>query len=339
MPRIPINKYPNQAGYTVLNTDTNQLEVFSDGTYKPVGPEPELLQGGDYELLLDPNPITITVGPGKDFEYLDEAVWNVYKQNIWDSPYISTANRSFYGKKLFKIIIASDFVFDKDYRFYNMFLPNLEITQEDYTIPLMVRVPLALTLGYGTVFRRIQLNLEGDPAYSVPVVGIYFDYFSTAKEVQISAKRFESAISLRYGSKVFSLIIDNATQLKLRALLLMFNCYAHVTVAHISDVGRTLPDSNGAAFLVNQSDLRIYYGQNTIIDNVVTAFRIQEQGRIVISEGNLTISNATNGIHFPFNGGSLIAKPATITYTNVTNKIKPTTIIPNEWSPDGIVIV
>ena len=52
MAKIPVSKYPNQAGYLQFDTDTNQLEVFSDGTYKPVGPE--LLQGGDYELLLDP---------------------------------------------------------------------------------------------------------------------------------------------------------------------------------------------------------------------------------------------------------------------------------------------
>ena len=37
MARIPTqNRYPDRAGYTVLNTDTNQLEVFSDGTFKPI---------------------------------------------------------------------------------------------------------------------------------------------------------------------------------------------------------------------------------------------------------------------------------------------------------------
>lgn len=37
MARIPLNnRYPNTAGYAVLNTDTNQLEVFSDGTFKPI---------------------------------------------------------------------------------------------------------------------------------------------------------------------------------------------------------------------------------------------------------------------------------------------------------------
>ena len=337
MAKIPVSKYPNQAGYLQFDTDTNQLEVFSDGTYKPVGPE--LLQGGDYELLLDPNPITITVGPGKDFEYLDEAVWHVYKQNIWNSVYQSAENRSHYGKKLFKIIIASDFVFDKDYRFYNMFLPNLEITQEDYTIPLMVRVPVALTLAYGTFFRRIQLNLEGDPSYSVPVVGIYLDRYSTVNEVQISAKRFLYALDLTYGSKISKLIIDNATQLERSALLLMYNCFALLDVAHISDVGITYSYSAANGIWVNQSDLRIYHGQNVTIDNVVSGFRIMDQGRIVISVGNLNISNATNGIHFPANGGSLIAKTATITYTNVTNEINPTTINPNEWNPDGIVII
>ncbi len=34
---IPIqNRYTDRAGYTVLNTDTNQLEVFSDGSFKPI---------------------------------------------------------------------------------------------------------------------------------------------------------------------------------------------------------------------------------------------------------------------------------------------------------------
>lgn len=34
MAKIPVNKYPNQAGHLVFNTDTNEVEVFSDGTYK-----------------------------------------------------------------------------------------------------------------------------------------------------------------------------------------------------------------------------------------------------------------------------------------------------------------
>lgn len=34
MARIPVNKYKNQAGYLVFNTDTNEVEVFSDGTFK-----------------------------------------------------------------------------------------------------------------------------------------------------------------------------------------------------------------------------------------------------------------------------------------------------------------
>ena len=37
MARIPTqNRYPDRAGYTVLNTDTNQLEVFSDGHFVPI---------------------------------------------------------------------------------------------------------------------------------------------------------------------------------------------------------------------------------------------------------------------------------------------------------------
>lgn len=37
MALIPINhKYPDQAGYTVLNTDTGRIETFSDGSFKVV---------------------------------------------------------------------------------------------------------------------------------------------------------------------------------------------------------------------------------------------------------------------------------------------------------------
>ena len=35
MARIPTqNRYPDRAGYLTFNTDTNEVEVFSDGTYK-----------------------------------------------------------------------------------------------------------------------------------------------------------------------------------------------------------------------------------------------------------------------------------------------------------------
>ena len=353
MARIPTqNRYPDRAGYTVLNTDTNQLEVFSDGTYIPVGPEllqgvgPELLQGVgyepngvNYENESDLNPIIITVGPGKDFEYLDEAVWHVYKQNLYDSSFSSVNNSQTLSLKQFKIVISNDFIFDKCYVFQNMFLPNLEITQEDYNIPLLVNGYAAIHLKNNTTINKIKLNLEGSTNTPLRDSGIKLWYNSHINRLQLKAKKMLYGVTLEYNSKIDLIYIDNANQLQRSALFLMYNCFALLIIAHISDVGITYPYSAANGIWVNQSDLRIYYGQNVTIDNVVSGFRIMEQGRIVISGGNLNISNATNGIQFAFNGGSLIAKPATITYTNVTNEINPTTIIPNEWNPNGIVII
>ena len=85
MAKIPVSKYPNQAGYLQFDTDTNQLEVFSDGTFK------DILSGlgvatEDYNGLMTKedktklnkigieNNVLITVGNGGDFATLNEAL-------------------------------------------------------------------------------------------------------------------------------------------------------------------------------------------------------------------------------------------------------------------------
>ena len=120
MAKIPINKYPNQAGYTVLNTGTNQLEVFSDGIFKPIGGVPEL-----------ENSIDIYVGPGGDYATVNEAF--AYINSI--KPKLSTSYWTDDAPTI-NLIFKTGYIHSST--IINQFMPWLTITQEDINTPLIV---------------------------------------------------------------------------------------------------------------------------------------------------------------------------------------------------------
>lgn len=342
MPRIPakIPKSANDltAGSIYLNTDTNNLEYISDGIITPVSSKIQIVEKLDGYSVFDPLGKTkIRVGNNRDFTTLEEAFRYIIEQNSFNMKYDSTNQLHEFAREGYIIELASDYVFEKSVTLFGISLPTVEVTQEDYEVPLLVRSNFALWLTHGSLLGSVKLNLKGDTSItgSPRAVGIYVSYNSTLYKLNLKASDFKYAIDIAYSSSIDSLNIDNAERLQNSACLLMYNCFALVKSANISDVGKTYPYAYGNGFWVNQSNLRLYYGQNVSIDNVVQGIRIMEGGIVTVSEGSPTISNSNYGIYFDFNGGTLNTIQGGVNFINNITNVYPS-ITTNTFNRDGI---
>lgn len=345
MPRIPA-KIPKSAndltsGCIYLNTDTNNLEYVSDGIITPVSSSSSSkIQIGeklDYSVFDPLGKTKIRVGTNRDFTTLEEAFRYIIEQNSFNMYYLSTSPAYEFAREGYIIELASDYVFEKGVYLVGISLPTVDVTQEDYNVPLLVRSNVALKLTRGSLLGSVKLNLKGDTSItgSPRYGGIDVSFNSTLYNLNLKASDFKYAVHITYSSSINSLNIDKAEKLERSACLLMYNCFALVLSANIADVGKTYPMSYGNGFWVNQSDLRIYYGQNVFIDNVVQGIRIMEGGRVTVSEGSPTISNSNYGIYFAFNGGTLNTIQGGVNFINNKTNVYPS-ITTNTFNRDGI---
>ena len=324
MARIPISKYPNQAGYTVLNTDTNTLEVLSDGIYKPIGGEPEF-----------ENSINIYVGPGGDYATVDEAF--SYINSI--KPKLSTSN--WVDAPTINLIFKTGYTFTQRIPIFNQFMPWLTITQEDINTPLNVNFTeyAGVINLFKSVIGEINLNLYNPNSYKT-ALALQVSSNSYIDKVSLTAENMRTGITMRNSEirHINKLVLNKMSDY---GLVMMYNCYAQVTAdvtLLINDVGRTNAGL-GYAIHVNDSNLRLYRATNYSINNAKRALNIMEQGQIIISEGTLNIDNCDYGIYFTSNGGKIVYSTANISFgTGVTTNWYPTSIVKNTWNSSGIII-
>ena len=324
MARIPTqNRYPDRAGYTVLNTDTNQVEVLSDGIFKPIGGVPEF-----------ENSIDIYVGPGGDYATVNEAF--AYINSI--KP---TLRADYNNEPIVNLIFKTGYELTQGIRINNQYMPWLNITQEDINTPIntnfteydgMIKV-------LHSIIGEINLNIYNPNAYTTAFALSLYDG-SYIDKLSLTAENMKMGISMRNSE------IRNIDKLVLNkmgdyGLIMMYNSYALVTantILSIDDVGQTNAGL-GYAIHVNDSNLRMYRATNYSITNAKRALNIMEQGQIVISEDTLEIDNCDYGIYFSFNGGKIVYSTANISFgTGVTNPWYPTDLVKNTWDHRGIII-
>ena len=326
MARIPTqSKYPDRAGYTVLNTDTNQLEVFSDGSFKTIGGVTEL-----------ENPIDIYVGPGGDYATVNEAF--AYINSI--KPKLSTSYWTD-DTPTINLIFKTGYTFTQRIPIINQFMPWLTITQEDINTPLNVNFTeyAGVINIFKSVIGEINLNLYNPNSYTT-ALGLQVSSNSYIDYVSLTAENMRTGITMRNSEIRFinKLVLNKIGDY---GLLLMYNCYAQVAkdaILSINDVGQTNPGI-GYAIHVYESNLRLYKATNYSITNAKRALNIMEQGQFIISEGTLNIDNCDYGIYFSFNGGKIVYTTADISFgPGVTNPWYPTDLVKNTWDHRGIII-
>lgn len=328
MAMIPIqSKYPDRAGYTVLNTDTNQLEVFSDGKFGPVGAIP-------YNKTFQ-----IFVGPNGDFETIDEAFNYIEHIKPHRNP-----NTIYY----LRIIFKKGFVFTKPMVLYGEYMPYLQFMQEDIDTPLEATLenynetfPKAILFFNLSIIDYINLNLHYSGTIRPPTVidGIQV-LNSKIRKVNLKISNVSTALCVTDQSTISYLSSLEATQLYTYGIYSAYGSFVHVNSSanlNFSDIGITYPNTVAAAFGANTGFIKVYANVTCNIDNCVTGLQVLREGQIEIHQStNINISNCTYGLRNLDYGSFYIHEPIHFG-PNVTNKVYPTTFKANQFNANGIL--
>ena len=341
---IPIqNKYPDRAGYLGLNTDTNQLEVFSDGTYKPVG-EP-------FSIFTEN--IDITVGPGGDFTDVNEALAYIQYLQPKFRTVTMVKQQGFHDR--FNLDLQINLIFKEGYTFTNTivienrYIPYLNITQENLDVPLQINltndIPVAIGL-FNSHIGNVTLNVENINDIHRCITPLHL-VSSSIEELRFEVKNVEVGIYLSHSSVIREIRKFVSNQIYDYAIYLCYNCYAMVhasnSITSFTDNGITYPgNQNASAVWLTTSTLYWYHsGINpTIIDQSKRAFSVSKNSTLILSgNARFNISNIQKSVFHlnPVNGGSIsVVNPITLG-ENVESIISPSDILVNTYNSNGTI--
>ena len=342
------NKYPDRAGYTVLNTDTNQLEVFSDGTYKPVG-EP-------FSIFTEN--IDITVGPGGDFTDVNEALAYIqYLQpkfrtvtEVVKSPTGHSFDQ-FHLDLQINLIFKEGYVFTHPIVFENVYAPWLNITQENLAVPLDVNIPYdpvdnntLIAIGmWQSHLRNITLNVKNINLTNLLLTPLFM-VNSTLNELRLEVQDVQIGVYMSHNSVIKQIKHFIANRMKVYGIYLCYNSYAMVNIEapnefNVYDVGITYDQPYAAAICLTESKCIIYSSSSSnivhYIDTVKLVFRLRGQSQLIIHEYvDTLIDNVQQAILFGqlVNAGTVSVITPLHIGTNINAIFEPASITPNTYN-------
>lgn len=341
MAKIPVSKYPNQAGYMQFDTNNNRVEVFSDGKFGPVGAVPF-----DHD-------INIYVGPGGDFDNPDDAldyIQYLQPKHFHFTRFLETESRtnSLYQNPQINLIFKTGYVFENPFIIENKFMPWLNITQEDLNTPLIVTLSNqttpapaeinAITI-YSSRIRSFSLNLlnQSSHSYVNGVVAIHGSFVQYIPYIKLD--HFQCGITGQ-TSTLYRMHEYHITNCKDYAFYISgFSFITFVTEPYQTFTSScSNADSKAlAAFCAYEGGFIHFYNGTHNIDNCTSALYAGNSGRIYIHANvNINVSNTTNVVRI-WGGGMLHADKSIKKGVNVTNDIYPTDLIVNTFDPRGWV--
>ena len=344
MARIPTqNRYPDRAGYTVLNTDTNQLEVFSDGTFKPI-------VGTVGAIPFDHN-IHIYVGPGGDFEDHIQAL--DYIQHLRPKFTTIISHRpNWWGRTrqltpFVELIFKENYIFKSPMNFTNCYYPWLHIRQENINIPLNVTMETqnpGTILGYApiisldkSIIGEINLNLNyiGNISQSL-INGLYLQD-SILYECYFSINNILNGISIDTNSIISYLGNLNVTNFYRSGLSMEYNSF--VLASGPIDIQNDIkPSADSYGIFVNSGIFKRYSSSNTRINNVKYGLFLKSHAQMwIYTLTPINIANTDYAIYLNDFSQLNLLEPITIG-PNVTNIIYPSDLQPNVFDYRGIII-
>ena len=339
MARIPTqNKYPDRAGYTVLNTDTNQLEVFSDGKFGTVGAIPF-----DHD-------IHIYVGPGGDFEDHIQAL--DYIQHLRPKFTTIISHRQHRGRTdeltpSLYLKFKENYIFKSPMNFTDCYYPWLYIEQQNMNIPLNVTMETQnpdtikhfapiISLDRAIIGGiKLNLNYIGNISPSL-ISGLYLDN-SFLYECNFSINNIQRGLMLDNNSFISYLTKLNVTNFTFSGLTIQYNSFAW-SGGHINIQNDIKPSGDSRGIFINSGILKTYSATNTIINNVKHGLYLAAHGQMwVHANHQINIDNTNCAIHFSSFSQLDLMEPITIG-PNVTNIIHPSDLQPNVFDCRGIIV-
>ena len=343
MAKIPVSKYPNQAGYMQFDTNNNRVEVFSDGKFGPVGAVPF-----DHD-------IDIYVGPGGDFDNPDDAldyIQYLQPKHFRFKNFLRDESRSIvlYKNPQINLIFKTGYVFENPFVLENKFMPWLNITQEDLNIPLSVTLlnqpsdpqyPVNAVTIYNSHIRSFSLNLLNQATHldQVNVEGIVVGQGSVVQRVPyIKAEHFSIGLISQTGAHVNRVIEYHMNDMFYYGF---YSASPGSIIFFINDRDIMYPSSMTniglAAFCTMENGhLHLYRGDHTI-DKCHHAFRCAQNGTIFIhSDTTINVSNLATIIRIDQSGMFDTYSPIT-KGNNIRHDIYPTDLTVNTFDPRGWV--
>ena len=344
MTKIPTqNRYPDRAGYTVLNTDTNQLEVFSDGKFGPVGAVPF-----DHD-------IDIYVGPGGDFETPDEAldyIQYLVPKHFHFQKLDSTEPRGQYltQQPQINLIFKTNYVFKSPFVIHYRFMPWVNIMQEDINIPLIVTLEnqiitnrqVSTIIIYNSYLNSLSLNLKNECTHINPIYvqGILLEYGSQIRIIpNIIADNFNVGLLIQGRSLIRDIEQFNFSNMIHYGIYSSSGSWIQIAsnLPSYANNIRTTDSSLGAVLCANENGHIHVYRTSATIDNCDSLFYPTRNGTIFThSKSFFNVSNTTYLIRIDNTGTIDITEPIK-KGANVTNNIYPTDLIENTFDPRGWV--
>ncbi len=356
MAKIPINKFPNQAGYLQFDTNNNRLEINSDGSYKPIAATP-----------FDHN-IDIYVGPGGDFTDINEALAYIqYLQPKFRTVTEVTKNPTghyfdqFHLDLQINLIFKEGYVFTHPIVFENVYAPWLNITQENLDIPLEINIPYnpdidntLIAIGmFQSRLRDITLNVKNTNLTNLLMTPLYM-VNSTLNELRLEVQDVQTAIYMSHNSIIKEIKHFVANRIRSYAIYLCYNSYTMVRIEpptnefNISDVGITHPNYDASAICLTESNIQIYANSTApthYINNVNYAFRLRGQSQLTLHHTlEMEIDNVNTGIFYASNdwgyvnaGTVSLSNPLKVG-TNIVANTAPLIISPNTFNKNLLIL-